>query len=112
MDVNKRLEDMEATLKAGLSGTITLVAETSSSVFYGSKEYGDREGIAVTVELDEHDKKEGMDFEIKEFFGMPEIGGYYKSNIFAFKKRYGKAPEDGLKVKLTMSDTGFWRIEY
>ena len=110
MNINEQLDEMEATLKAGLKGTIVSVEETSSAKFYGSKEFGDRKGIAATVELNEkHPEKE---FQVNEFFGLPEIGGYYKSNIYAFKKRYGKAPEKGLVVKLKMSENGFWQIEY
>jgi hypothetical protein len=110
MNINEQLDEMEQTLKAGLKGTITEVEETSSATFYGSKEFGDRKGVAVIVELDEKDPEK--EFQVKEFFGIPEMGGYYKSNIFAFKKRYGRAPEEGMKVKLTMSDTGFWQIDY
>lgn len=110
MNINEQLDQMEATLKAGLKGTIVSVEETSSARFYGSKEFGDRKGIAVVVELNE--KVPEKEFEVKEFFGIPEMGGYYKSNIYAFKKRYGQAPKENMVVDLRMSENGFWEINY
>jgi hypothetical protein len=101
----KHLEDIEKRLKEGIDAVITNVEEVMSQDYYNTKEYDNRKGWKVTV-------KTADGLEIHEFFGIPEDRGLYKSNIFAFKRRYGSYPQKNITVLLILGQDGFWHIDY
>jgi len=61
--------------------------------------------LAVTVKLVNTE-------EITEFFSIPEPRGLVKSNLWAFKQKYGSYPSEGISVMAKIDDSGFFRIVY
>jgi len=103
----KELEEMENKIKSGFEGKIIDIEETNSDTFFeDSGTYENKEGIGVTVEIIGEN-----DTSFEQFFARPSPLGIQKSNIFLFKKKYGKYPEVGLTVKVEINEDGFFKID-
>ena len=105
----QKLLELEKTLETGYKGLITKIVEKTNFEYFGVKgSYGERNGIEITVKLRSPDGEE-----FTNWISIPDkIRGIEKSNIFAFKKKYGRYPEKGMEVDCRIDENGFFRIDY
>ena len=100
-DIEKLIEKAES----GYTATIVKIEKTTSTVFYGSTKYDDREGYEVTYKLNDDD------LEWSEFYNIPKPLGIEESKIYLFKKEYGELPKEGMKVVAVVLD-GFFKVKF
>ena len=50
--------------------------------------------------------------DIHMFFSSMSGAGAFKSNAFAFKRKYGKYPVVGMEVQCKVDENGFWVIDF
>lgn len=106
MKIWDKLEEQEKKLQDSWNATVIDVVECSNSDFFGTTaKYDKRNGIKITVEIDEN----GETFE--QWFSIPSIRGAEKSNLMAFKTLYGSYPKPDLKIKAIINDNGFFAIK-
>lgn len=104
----KELEDIEKKLGEGFEAKITSVEEMRSKDYFGEdSKFEDRDGYCINCIIT--NVKDGAEF--KNFYNKPEITGLQKSNVYAFKKKYGKYPENDMKIKAIINENGFFEIE-
>ena len=105
----EKLEELEKALDTGYKGLITKITEqTNVKYFKVQSNYGEKRGITLTVKLQSPDGEE-----FTQWMSIPDkIRGIEKSNIYAFKQRYGNYPDVGIEVDCRLDENGFYRIEY
>ena len=101
------LEAVEKKMKEGDKGLIKDVTETTNTKFYGViSNYGEKQGIALTVKINSPD---GIEF--KQFYAISkDPRGIEKSNIYGFKKKYGHYPQKGMEIDVKINENGFYEI--
>lgn len=104
-DILKALEANEKQMKEGTPGVVTETHLITNHDFYDSDMYELRKGIAVTALLDDGT-------EITEFISLPKPQAMRKSNIWAFKEKFGSYPTSDVKINAKVNDEGFYRIDY
>jgi len=104
-----KLETIEKTRKEGDKGLIIGVTEQINTDYFGvMNNYGEKNGITIEVKINSPD---GETF--TEWFNLSEsIRGFEKTNIFAFKEKYGKFPQKGVEVDVKIDTNGFFKIDY
>jgi hypothetical protein len=104
INLEAEINAIEEKIKNGIDGTIKEVISMTNEEFYGTSAYEKRNGVCITVLLDN-------DVEVKEWFNIEiDERGYQNSNIFAFKNMYKSVPKVGMKIKSILED-GFFRIK-
>jgi hypothetical protein len=107
LDIEDYIGNIEKQIKTGFTGKISEVIPISNKDYFkGSGGFDERDGIAVTVKVDQDD------IEFSNWFSKPNIRGYEKSNVYAFKQRYNSVPKKDLIVDVIIDDNGFYRIKY
>jgi hypothetical protein len=102
----KDLDAFETKIKAGFTGRLIKIEEVTSKDYFGeSSQYRDRDGLKLTVKLNE------MNDEFTEFFSKPDIRGLHKSKLFEFKKKYSKYPKLDMEVNVVFGADGFYQID-
>jgi hypothetical protein len=103
----KKLEKLEEAFDDGYDGIITAINEITNTKYYGTiSNYGERNGISIEVKLESPDGEK-----FSQWMSIPEnLRGTIKSNIYAFKRKYGKYPQKGMKVEAVLDEDGFFRI--
>lgn len=108
LNVEEYVATLEKQIDQGFKGTITEINPVTNTVYFkGAGSFDERDGIAVTVVCDDPSKTE-----FSNWISLPNVRGYDKSNLYAFKKRYGSAPKVNLAVDVEIDDNGFFRIRY
>lgn len=107
LDVGEYVATLEKQLNAGFTGTIINVQPETNKSYFGSDTYDERDGVKITVLVDDKDKTE-----FSNWIGLPNVRGYEKSNLFAFKRKYNDVPRVNSKVEVIIDDNGFFRIKY
>ena len=106
-ELEKYFEASEKSLKEGTMGHITEINDITNTKFFGeSGLYDERDGWAITVQIDDDI------IEFTQWIGKPKTTGLYQSNLYAFRKKYGIAPEIGMKVECSIDENGFFRIDF
>jgi len=101
MDEIKKILEQDA---KGYEGKILSVAETTSHQYFGDKkQYDDRKGYSVEIEV-AHDKTI-----FTEFFAVPKPIGLKDSKVYAFHLKYGELPKKGMRVSVSIEE-GFYRV--
>jgi len=104
----EKLDAMEEHIGKKINGIITEINEITNTKYFGvQSNYGERNGIAVTVKIIEEND------EFTNWFSMPNKNrGLEQSNIWAFKKKYNSYPKIDLQVECKIDENGFYRIDY
>ena len=105
--LREKVDAIKKQIETGLDGEITNVVDTTSKEFFGEENVKeDRSGIEVTILM-------SNDEELKQFFNTDiHPSGYQNSNLYKFDRKYGKLPEEGIKVHCKLNDDGFFKIDY
>ena len=104
VNLNIEMEAIEQKLVEGIDGNITKIEETNNHTFFDSESFEKREGYGIYVILDNGE-------EISEFYSkLDSPRGFKQSNMYLFKQKYGKYPEEGMKIKAVLNEEGFFRI--
>jgi hypothetical protein len=99
------LEKMKHAQDQIYKGKIINVKQVTNTDFFKDEgTFDEKQGIGVTVKLNDGD------VEFSQFFAIPKILGYAKSNIGLFEKKYGSFPKDDMTVDVKINDDGFFRI--
>jgi len=99
-----KLEEAEKKIKEGFKAVITEVEEMTNEKYFGTSGYDERDGIKVTVKVE-------TDEVFDVWYSKPSIRGIEKSNLYAFKQKYGSYPKPDLEVNAVIGDNGFFQIE-
>lgn len=99
----KEAEETETKIKA----KITAIEEIDSKTYFGTSEYGNRDGLKVYLES--LDKTEIWD----EFFALVHSRHGFsnpKSKLGNFTRKYGTYPKEGLEVEAEVDENGFFKV--
>jgi len=108
LDIETYVATLEDQLSKGFKGVITEIHPITSTLYFkGAGQYDERNGIAVTVVLNNETKDE-----FSNWIALPNVRGYDQSNLYAFKKRYGSVPKIDMTVDVEIDDNGFFKIKY
>ena len=107
LNVEGYVATLEKQLNEGFKGTIVSVTPATNKEYFDSDAYDTRDGIKISVVVED-----GQKTEFNNWLSLPNIRGYEKSNLFAFKKKYGSVPKVNLIVDVIIDEDGFFRIKY
>lgn len=103
------LKTLEKALIEGEKGIIKDIAEiTNKQYFKTESTFEEKKGIVITIML-----KNAENNLFTQWMSIPEMAtGISKSNIYAFKKKYGFYPEIGKEVDVVIDENGFFKIDF
>jgi len=105
----EKLVELEKAIDDGYKGLITKIEEkTNVEYFKVQSSYGEKKGIVLHVKVNSPDGEE-----FTNWMSVPDkIRGIEKSNIYAFKQKYGNYPDVGIEVDCLIDENGFFRVVF
>ena len=99
-----KLEEAEKKVNEGFDAVITNVEPMTNDEYFGTSGYDVRDGMKITLKVEN-------DETFDTWYSTPSVRGVEKSNVFAFKKKYGSYPKPELPVTVIIGDNGFFKIK-
>lgn len=109
--IQKHLETIEKELATTLKGKIIDIVKTTSKIYFKDKGiYNEKLGFMLVVKV-ESQVDENVEF--TQFMSLPEkTTGLIKTNVYAFKQKYGKYPELNMAIDVNIDENGFYKIMF
>jgi hypothetical protein len=109
--IQTHLEKVEKELSTALKGKIIDIVRTTSKIYFKDKGiYNEKLGFMLVVKVESQLNERA---EFTQFMSLPEkTTGLLKTNVYAFKQKYGKYPELNMMVDVYIDENGFYKIQY